>query len=117
MIQNFRKKYPEEETFGHVFDKNYLEQILNQPTCNGIRIYYALDEHDKRELIIMGIDSENNDIIHFTLPDNKINEPSQLKFAAGLSSKSLFKPTGGEEHALYTPSMPCPDLCGKKNLL
>ncbi len=44
--------------FGHVI----IERILAQPGCVGIRCYYALDENGKQQLIIVGVDSNENDL-------------------------------------------------------
>lgn len=46
----------------HFFGMNIINQILSQPTCVGIRCYYALDENGIQQLIMVGADKDENDI-------------------------------------------------------
>lgn len=48
---------------GHFFGKDILNKILEQDGCMGIRIYYGIDpDTNKRELVIVGADSSENDM-------------------------------------------------------
>ncbi|MCD6163317.1 MAG: hypothetical protein J7K40_13030 [candidate division Zixibacteria bacterium] len=46
----------------HSFRKTTLISILNQAGCIGIRIYYGLHDDGRPELVLIGIDSQGDDI-------------------------------------------------------
>ncbi len=60
--KNYRETINNGEPIAHFFGKDIIQRILNQPDCMGIRIYYALDENGKKQLIIVGANAEENDI-------------------------------------------------------
>ena len=60
--KRYRDSIREGDTISHFFGKNIINRILEQEGCMGIRIYYALDEDGKKQLIIVGADSKENDI-------------------------------------------------------
>lgn len=47
---------------GHFFGKKAITAILGQPNVVGIRIYYALDPNGVKQLIIAGVDAQENDL-------------------------------------------------------
>ncbi|MCD6068658.1 MAG: hypothetical protein K0S33_3484 [Bacteroidetes bacterium] len=49
-------------TIAHFFGKSIITDILAQEGCMGIRAYYALDADNKRQLIIVGADANENDM-------------------------------------------------------
>ena len=49
-------------TIAHFFGKEILNQLLEQENCVGIRIYYGIKD-DKTELVLVGVDSEENDLL------------------------------------------------------
>lgn len=44
------------------FGRDILNQILDQEGCMGIRFYYGQDEDGNRQLVIVGADSDENDM-------------------------------------------------------
>lgn len=51
-------------TKGHFFGKEIIEQILAQEDCQGIRIYYGVnDKEECQELVICGADDNEDDIL------------------------------------------------------
>jgi hypothetical protein len=58
---NYRKQYPDETT-AHYFGEEIIRKIIHQPHCVGIRIYYALNEAGEKNLIIVGVDADENDL-------------------------------------------------------
>jgi len=42
------------------FDKESLLKVLNQPDCDGIRIYHALNDDEKHTLLIVGVSGVND---------------------------------------------------------
>jgi hypothetical protein len=61
MTAEFRRNNPN-TTLAHFFGKNILNEILNQDGCMGIRMYYGLDDNGNRELVIVGVDNNENDL-------------------------------------------------------
>lgn len=61
-INNFRSKAQPKEVTAHLFGREIIEQVLAQPGCVGIRIYYALDNNGAKQLIIYGVDKDGNGI-------------------------------------------------------
>lgn len=59
--KNYRGKSPN-EVQGHFFGRTAIKNILAQANCVGIRIYYALDEKGQKQLIVVGVTSEENDL-------------------------------------------------------
>lgn len=53
---------------GHYFGKKILMDILAQETCVGVRTYYALKE-GKKELVIVGVDANENDLYQGIIGD------------------------------------------------
>lgn len=60
--KNYRATINPGDKVSHFFGKKIIQNILDQEGCMGIRIYYALDEEGKKQLIIVGADAEENDI-------------------------------------------------------
>lgn len=45
------------------FGKDILNQVLDQEGCMGIRIYYGQDENGNNQLVLVGADSDENDML------------------------------------------------------
>lgn len=60
LTANHRRTNPA-TTNAHFVGRDLIEQILAQSDCQGLRIYYGLDEKGERELVIVGADSNEND--------------------------------------------------------
>lgn len=59
--KNYRKKFPR-EIKARFFGKDIINDILDQTGCMGIRIYYALDGSDNKELILAGAKANEDDM-------------------------------------------------------
>lgn len=74
MTAAYRRNNPN-ETLGHFFGREIISRILDQPDAVGIRIYYGIDEDGKKQLILVGADSDENDLtdlvadVSFPCPD------------------------------------------------
>lgn len=84
---NYRESNPD-ETLGHYFGFEIIQQILSQTDCVGIRIYYAIDDAGEKKLILVGVDSSGENLL--PAPGGKVGD-------------------GGNTLADY--SWPCPDYC------
>lgn len=62
MTKEFRLRNPGSIT-ARFFGKDIINEILNQEGCMGIRIYYGLDEDGNNQLVIVGADSDENDML------------------------------------------------------
>lgn len=52
-----------EEISAHYFGYEIIEQILGESDCVGIRIYYALDDVGEKKLILVGVDSNGENLL------------------------------------------------------
>lgn len=59
--KNYRDKNPK-EVQGHFFGRTAIKNILAQADCVGIRIYYALDDNGQKQLILVGVTADENDL-------------------------------------------------------
>lgn len=50
---------PRSETF----NREAFDKVLAQGGCEGIRLYYSMDEKEKIHIIAVGVDAENRDIL------------------------------------------------------
>lgn len=62
MTSEYRNQNPN-EIKARFFGKDILEKILNQDGCMGIRMYYALSEDSEPQLVLVGADSDENDML------------------------------------------------------
>jgi hypothetical protein len=69
------------------FERSAIEALLAKTGCEGLRIYYGMDESLKVHAILVGFDSEDNDI----LPQDSL--------------------TGGGDDYIVENGIRCPDLC------
>lgn len=62
MTSRYRDQNPG-ETKGHFFGKDILHEILKQDGCMGIRMYYGVDKDGNKELVIVGADEAEDDML------------------------------------------------------
>lgn len=60
MTAQYRTENPG-AVLGGLFSKSAIEAILNQPTCTGLRYYYAVD-NSAPTIVLTGVDAAGNDI-------------------------------------------------------
>lgn len=53
----------------HGFGSNILQTILSQPDCIGIRFYNAINDSGANTLVIVGVNSANDDMVHGVVAD------------------------------------------------
>ncbi len=62
LTKNYRDMNPG-AVRGEFFGKNHLLNILQQPNCVGVRIYYGYDTNvSKPKMVIVGVDQYENDL-------------------------------------------------------
>lgn len=68
MTKNYRTANPN-GVLGHFMGKNIINSILNQPGCMGIRTYHGINSNGVRELVMVGVDVHENDMISGVIAD------------------------------------------------
>lgn len=84
--QNYRNANPN-DIRSHYFGRDVLDQILAQPGCVGIRAYYALNDKNEKEILVLGVDRVGNSM----LPANPAITPG--------------------DNSIMDVSFPCPPFC------
>jgi hypothetical protein len=61
-------------TRAHYFGKDFLQTLLAEPECAGLRIYQAIDEEGVGRVVLVGVDEKGKDLLlrkdDGTLPDD-----------------------------------------------
>ncbi|MBC5774674.1 hypothetical protein H8S95_11425 [Pontibacter sp. KCTC 32443] len=60
---------------GHFYGRDILLKLLEQDGCVGIRMYYALDENGQKQLVLVGVDANGNDIEEMVVDHSSICPP------------------------------------------
>jgi len=68
MVKDFQDAFPNEIPWLYC-GKEIIQKILNQPDCQGIRFYHALNNIGEKTLVSVGIDSTGNIISQITAID------------------------------------------------
>ena len=83
--ENYRNANPG-AVKGHYFGKTAIQAILSQDDAVGIRIYYALNDKGEKQLIITGVDANENDLYEGLLAENSITCPPKCGVSNPLNS-------------------------------
>ncbi|WP_018478954.1 hypothetical protein [Pontibacter roseus] len=46
----------------HIFGRERILELLNQEGCMGVKIYYALNEQDEQQLLLVATDVDGNNM-------------------------------------------------------
>lgn len=65
MVKDFQDAHPNDE-IGNYIGREILEQILEQPNCQGINFYNAINEVGRKTLVYVGVDENNENITKYT---------------------------------------------------
>ena len=63
MTQRYRDSMQPSQIKGGFISKEDLIALLNQNDCNGIRVYFGLNENNGQELVFAAVNDFGNDII------------------------------------------------------
>jgi hypothetical protein len=85
MTANYRNDNPD-ETIAHYFGKSAIIDIFNQSGCVGMRVYYAIKDTGEKQLVIVGVDADGNDLYNGKLADRSFNCPSDCSAANPLNT-------------------------------
>ena len=73
---NYRSKNPDQAK-AHFFGFEIIKKILAQNDCIGIRMYYAIDDNGEKQIILVGVDTNGDNMIPATLELN-LNDPNTI---------------------------------------
>lgn len=82
---NYRDENPN-STNAHFFGKKIINDILKQTGCVGIRIYYGIDGNGAKQLILVGVNSSEDDLTNGIIGDNSLPCPTYCGRANELNS-------------------------------
>ena len=63
LTKRYRDSISSGDCIGGYFGKSAMNTLLEQDGCIGFRYYYGLDASNSPVLVLVGVDSEGNDII------------------------------------------------------
>jgi hypothetical protein len=63
MTANYRETISGEGTIAQYFSKDSINALLSQTGCVGIRVYYGISKDGQSQLILVGVDTNEDDII------------------------------------------------------
>lgn len=69
------------------FTKTQVISMLDNTGCEGLRVYYGMDAENKLHVLLVGVDSENKDI----LPENE--EPGNFILERGVRNPPTPTPS------------------------
>ena len=84
---------------GGFFGKDDLLELLNQKGCIGMRYYYGRNDDGSKNLVLVGVNGEGNDI----LPN-----PENANMVANRAGED-------EEAIILERGLPCPPYCSSIN--
>ncbi len=56
-------------TKAHLFGKAILNDILAQDGCMGMRMYYGINNDGEKQLVLVGVDSDEHDMVNGIVAD------------------------------------------------
>ena len=72
---NYRETITTGEIIGQFVGREKLLDILNQPGCKGIRIYYGIGDDGKKNLSLVGATADENDMCNGIIVDKVLACP------------------------------------------
>jgi hypothetical protein len=75
MTSRYRNSIQSGEILGQFIGKDLLLKIIEQPECEGIRIYYGINKIGEKSLVLVGADSNTNDLTGGLIADEGIKCP------------------------------------------
>lgn len=97
---NYKKTIKPSEVRAHYFGSDVVQRLINEDKSVGIRAYYAIDDKGQKQLILVGVDENGNDL----LP----NESSAAKSTTN---------GGPDDPVIMDGSFPCPTYCSTPIIL
>ena len=74
MVSRYREKHPD-AIHASMCSREILDEILAQPGCAGVRMYYAEEADGKPTLVLVGVDALGNDLYSGVLGEDLLECP------------------------------------------
>ncbi len=74
LTSNYRSKRAAGVVLGGFFGKNHINKLLAQEGCMGIRVYHGESADGTPEIILVGVDANENDILTLVI-ENSVKCP------------------------------------------
>lgn len=85
MTAAWRSAFPDSTVSG-MADSDKIQALLDQEGCAGIRMYFAINELNEKTLVLVGTDTDGNDIYNGLILDKVKRCPSVCPDANPLNS-------------------------------
>ncbi|MHC2990728.1 hypothetical protein OB13_03725 [Pontibacter sp. HJ8] len=59
---NYRRQAGQGKVHCHMFGKDTIRELLDQDGCMGIKIYYALNDEGKQQVLLVSTDADGNNM-------------------------------------------------------
>ncbi|MCK6560921.1 hypothetical protein L6R21_17130 [bacterium] len=120
-IKQFREHYGPEAAPGVFLDKHAVQAILAQPHAVGMRYYYGVDSFDQTQLVLVGTNTNRNDLLEgeplkLSMMNPPLNERGRYDRAAvshGISLQEASELTARYQENLQ-PGQPKGGFFGKQ---
>jgi hypothetical protein len=86
LTADYRATITPGDTIAQFVGRNKLIDILNQSDCMGVRIYYGLDKNGEKRLVLVGADSNEDDLYKGVIVDNLHRCPPKCSSTNDLNS-------------------------------
>lgn len=83
---NWRQMKNDSDSNAFFFGREKIKEILNQPDCMGIRIYFGVNDDGEKALILVGAEANEDDQIDGLIIDKAVPCPTMCGSANGLNS-------------------------------
>lgn len=86
LTANYRATISPGEQLGLFVGRNHLLAILNQSGCMGVRMYYGIAKDSEKQLVLVGVTSNENDMEKGILIDRAVPCPTKCSASNPLNS-------------------------------
>lgn len=86
LTTNYRNAAGSNPILAHYFGQTIINDILAQADCVGIRIYYALSSTGQKELVLVGVNEDGDDLYNGVLGDRSVACPAVCSATNPLNS-------------------------------
>ncbi|MBP5994230.1 MAG: hypothetical protein KA736_00890 [Crocinitomicaceae bacterium] len=86
MTKSYRDTIQPGEVIGVFMGKEKIKAILDQSECKGIRFYFAVNDKGENTLVLVGADSNQNDMVNGLIADNGFPCPTICGISNSLNS-------------------------------
>lgn len=86
LVKNHRKHAPPNSERCGRFHRAIIDEMLAQPGCAGIRVYYGRHDDGAMALVLVGVDDDGNDLADGVIADRHIGCPPTCDTASPIDN-------------------------------